>query len=99
RANQKRGTMEIDIKEAKNGSYKDKMNSHSFHEKEAKMMISLLAYNLANWLRTLCIPKDRKDMQIATIPTRISKVACRIVQSGRSIYFKMSSSFVYQKFF
>jgi len=38
-------------------------------------------------------------MQIQTIRTRIIKVASRLVRSARSLYFKLSSSFVYQKFF
>jgi len=98
-AYQKRGTMENYIKEAKNGFYFDQMNSHSFQVNEAKMMLSLLAYNLINWLRTLCFPAHQKKMQIQTIRNRIIKVASKIVNSGRSFYFKLSSSFVYQDFF
>jgi hypothetical protein len=96
---QKRGTMENYIKEAKNGFGLDKMNSHSFQVNEVKMMLSLLAYNLTNWLRTLCFPKGQKQLQIETIRTRIIKVACKLVKSGRSLYFKLASSFVYQEFF
>jgi len=96
---QKRGTMENYIKEAKNGFWLDKMNSHSFQVNEVKMMLSLLAYNLTNWLRTLCFPKEQKNIQIDTIRTRIIKVASKLVKSGRSLYFKLSSSFVYQEFF
>src|SRR5699024_7535797 len=96
---QKRGTMENYIKEAKNGFFLDQMNSSSFQVNEAKMLISLLAYNLINWLRTLCFPEQQKSMQIQTIRTRIIKVASRLVKSGRSFYFKLASSFVYQKFF
>jgi hypothetical protein len=96
---QKRGTMENYIKEAKNGFGFDKMNSHSYQVNEVKMMLSLLAYNLTNWLRTLCFPEEQKNMQIETIRTRIIKVASKLVKSGRSIYFKIASSFVYQEFF
>lgn len=96
---QKRGTMENYIKEAKNGFGFDKMNSHSYQVNEVKMMLSLLAYNLTNWLRTLCFPDGQKTMQIDTIRTRIIKVACKLVKSGRSLYFKLASSFVYQDFF
>lgn len=99
RSYQKRGTMENYIKEAKNGFYLDKMNSHSFQVNEVKMMLSLLAHNLTNWLRTLCFPEKQTSMQIETIRTRIIKVASKLVKSGRSFYFKLSSSFVYQKFF
>ncbi|WP_264807320.1 transposase, partial [Cytobacillus sp. NCCP-133] len=96
---QKRGTMENYIKEAKNGFAFDKMNSHSYQVNEVKMMMSLLAYNLTNWLLTLCFPEGQKTMQIDTIRTRIIKVASKLVKSGRSLYFKLASSFVYQEFF
>ncbi len=96
---QKRGTMENYIKEAKNGFGFDKMNSHSYQVNEVKMMLSLLAYNLTKPLRTLCFPKEQKAMQIDTIRTRIIKVASKLVKSGRSLYFKLASSFVYQEFF
>lgn len=96
---QKRGTMENYIKETKNGFGFDKMNSHSYQVNEVKMMLSLLAYNLTNWLRTLCFPEGQKTMQIDTIRTRIIKVASKVVKSGRSLYFKLASSFVYQEFF
>lgn len=96
---QKRGTMENYIKEAKNGFYLDRMSSHSFATNEVRMMLSLLAYNLTNWLRTLCFPDGHKNMQIQTIRTKVVKAASKLVKSGRSLYFKLSSSFVYQSFF
>ena len=99
RAYQKRGTMENYIKEVKNGFKFDQMNRHSFQVNEVKMMLSLLAYNLTNWLRTLAFPPEQKMMQIETIRTRIIKVASKVVKSGRSLHFKLSSSFVYQEFF
>lgn len=91
--------MENYIKEAKNGFGFDKMNSHAFQMNEAKMMLSLLAYNLTNWLRTLCFPEGQQTMQIKTIWTKIIKVASKLEKSGRSFYFKLSSIFVYKKFF
>ena len=94
-----RGTMENFIKEAKDGFGFDQMKSHDFIVNEARMMISLLAYNFTNWLRTLSFPKRQKGIQIQTIRTCLIKVASKLVRSGRSLYFKMSSSFVYERFF
>lgn len=99
RSYQKRGTMENYIKEAKNGFFLDRMSSHSFENNAVRMMLSLLAYNLTNWLRTLCFPEEKKTMQIQTIRTKIIKVASKVVKSGRSFYFKLASSFVYPAFF
>lgn len=99
RAYQRRGTMENFIKESKNGFYFDRMCSHPFLINEVRMMLSLLAYNLTNWMRTLCFPKGQKTMQIDSIRTRLIKVASKVVKSGRSLCFKLSSRFVYQNFF
>ena len=96
---QKRGTMENFIKEAKDGFGFDQMKSHDFIVNEARMMLSLLAYNLTNWLRTLTFPPTTKGIQIQTIRTRLIKVASKLVKSGRSFHFKLSSSFVYTRFF
>lgn len=95
----KRGAMENFIKEAKEGFGLDRMKSHQFIVNEARMMISLLAYNLTNWLRTLSFPPTAKGIQIQTIRTRLIKVASKLVKSGRSLHFKLSSSFVYTRFF
>ena len=96
---QKRGTMENFIKEAKDGFGFDQMKSHDYIVNEARMMISLLAYNLTNWLRTLSFPPTAKGIQIQTIRTRLIKVASKLVKSGRSLHIKLSSSFVYTRFF
>src|SRR5699024_10416034 len=84
---QKRGTMENYIKEAKNGFSFDAMCSHDFLTNEVRMMLSLWAYNVTNWLRTLCFPPGNQNMQIQTIRSRIIKFASKLVKSGRSLHF------------
>ncbi|MEB7772168.1 IS1380 family transposase [Kurthia gibsonii] len=96
---QKRGAMENFIKEAKEGFGFNQMKSHDFKRNEARMMISLLAYNFTNWLRTLTFPAKQKGLQIQTIRTRLIKVASKLVKSSRYLHFKLASSFVYAHFF
>src|SRR5699024_12108278 len=91
--------MENYIKEAKNGFSFDAMCSHDFLTNEVRMMLSLLAYNLTNWLRTLCFPHGHQTMQIQTIRTSMVKVASKLVKSGRSLHFKLAFSFVFGSFF
>src|SRR5699024_6272462 len=50
----KRGTMENYIKEAKKSFFFDKTDSPEFTENHARMMVSVLAYNLFNFLKTCC---------------------------------------------
>ena len=94
-----RGTMEIYIKEAKNSFFFDKTDSPRFIENEARMMISLLAYNLVNFLRTLCFEPKSKGLQVDTIRFRLFKVAGKLVSTARQMYLKLSSSHVYQREF
>lgn len=95
----KRGAMENYIKEAKNSFFFDKTDSPRFIENEARMMISLLAYNLVNFLRTLCFEPKSKGLQVDTIRFRLFKVAGKLVSTARQMYLKLSSSHVYQREF
>ncbi len=95
----KRGTMENYIKEAKNSFFFDKTDSPEFLENEARMMISLLAYNVVNFLRTVCFEPKSKGLQVNTIRLRLFKVAGKLVNKARQIYLKLSSSHVYQREF
>ena len=79
----KRGTMENYIKEAKNSFFFDKTDSPEFLENEARMMISLLAYNLVNFLRTLCFEPKSKGLQVNTTRLRLFKVAGKLVNTAR----------------
>ena len=95
----KRGTMENYIKEAKNSFFFDKTDSPRFIENEARMMISLLAYHLVNFLRTLCFEPKSKGLQVDTIRFRLFKVAGKLVSTARQMYLKLSISHVYQREF
>lgn len=95
----KRGTMENYIKEAKNSFFFDKTDSPRFIENEALMMISLLAYNLVNFLRTLCFEPKSKGLQVDTIRFRLFKVAGKLVSTARQMYLKLSISHVYPREF
>ena len=95
----KRGTMENFIKEAKNGFYFDKTDSPSFLENHARMMVSLLAYNIVNFMRTLCFTSGAASMQVDTIRLRLFKVAGKLVRTGRRLLLKLSSHHVHQELF
>lgn len=60
------------------------------------MMISVLAYNLVNFLKTCCFDKKWKGLQVNTIRLRLFKVAGKIVSTARQMYLKLSSSHVHQ---
>ncbi|HBI3838976.1 TPA: IS1380-like element IS1678 family transposase, partial [Enterococcus faecium] len=78
----KRGTMENFIKEAKAGFYFDKTDSPRFLENHVRMMLSLIAYNLVNFLRTIGFEEVQKGMTIHSIRLKFLKVAGKLVQTG-----------------
>ncbi|MDN5323958.1 MAG: hypothetical protein PWQ67_2412 [Clostridia bacterium] len=94
-----RGTMENFIKEGKNGFAFDNMSSNEFLVNANKLQQLVLAYNLNNWFRRLCLPEKMKASRIETIRLKLFKIAGKIINTGRYIKFKLSSSYLYQKNF
>lgn len=92
----KRGTMENYIKEAKNGFFFDKTDSPTFIENYARMMLSVIAYNLINCLKNIAFDSKQTGMTIQTIRLKFFKVAGKLVKTARKIHLKLSSYHVYQ---
>lgn len=92
----KRGIMENFIKEAKLGFYFDKTDSPRFLENHVRMMISVLVYNLVNFLKTIGFEQVNRGMTIHSIRLTLLKVAGKLVKTGRQVYLKLSSYHVYQ---
>ena len=59
----------------------------------------LLAYNLANFLRTLTLPEAVKQWSLTTLRERLVKIGAKIVRHGRSIIFQMAEVMVSRDLF
>jgi hypothetical protein len=55
-----------------------------------RLQLHALAYNLANFLRTLALPEAVKHWSLTTLRERLVKIGARIVRHGRSIAFQMA---------
>lgn len=93
-----RGKMENYIKEAKAGFYFDKTDSSSFVANHARMILSLLAYNLVSFLKQL-LPAAQVGLSVDTLRLRLFKISGKVVHSGRKIQLKLSSHHVYRNLF
>lgn len=82
---EKQGTMENFIKEAKPRFFFDKTDSPRFVENHTKMMISVLAYNLVKYLKTIVFKKIDSGMTIQTIRLNFLKIVGKIVQTANSL--------------
>ena len=90
-----RGRMENFIKESKNEFGFATMSSHSMLVNANRLQICMLAYNLFNWFRRLCLPEKMKRFCADTIRLKLLKIAGKLVKSARTITFKLCSSCPY----
>jgi hypothetical protein len=49
---------------------------------------SALAYNLANFLRTLALPHEVEHRSLTTLREKLVKIGARIVRHGRDVVFR-----------
>src|ERR1700722_7704880 len=85
-----RGTAEQHIKEGKNAVTWTRLSCHRFAANAVRLQLHALAYNLANFLRTLALPGAVKHWSLTTLRDRLVKIGARIVRHGRSIWFQMA---------
>lgn len=95
----KRGEMENFIKEAKHDFAIDTLSHHHFMTNANRMMQRLLAYNLHNLMRRLCMSSHDRKTHMCTIRTKLIKVAGKLTRSARYQIFKLCSGYPYQRFF
>ena len=85
-----RGTAEQHIKEGKNAVTWTRLSCHSFKANAVRLQLHALAYNLANFLRTLALPEQVKQWSITTLRDKLVKIGAKVVRHGRSVIFQMA---------
>jgi hypothetical protein len=89
-----RGTAEQHIREGKNAVTWTRLSCHSFKANAVRLQLHALAYNLANFLRTLALPVEVEQWSMTTLRDRLVKIGAKIVRHGRSITFQMAEAMV-----
>ena len=49
-----------------------------------------LAYNLANFMRTLALPEEVEHWSLTTLREKLVKIGARIVRHGRDVVFQLA---------
>jgi hypothetical protein len=89
-----RGTAEQHIKEGKNAIIWTRLSCRRFAANAVRLQLHALAYNLANFLRTLTLPDAVSHWSMTTLRDRLVKIGAKIVRHGRSITFQMAEVMV-----
>lgn len=89
-----RGTAEQHIKEGKNAIAWTRLSCRRFAANAVRLQLHALAYNLANFLRTLTLPDAVSHWSMTTLRDRLVRIGAKIVRHGRSITFQMAEVMV-----
>jgi Transposase DDE domain group 1 len=85
-----RGTAEQWIREGKYALRWTRLSCHAFRHNAVRLQLHALAYNLANFLRTLALPKAIEQWSLTTLREKLVKIGARIVRHGRYVVFQLA---------
>jgi hypothetical protein len=87
-----RGTAEQHIKEGKHALKWTRLSCMKFAANAVRLQLHALAYNLANFLRTLATPKEIETWSLTSLRERLIKTGTRLVRHGRYAIFQMAAA-------
>ena len=85
-----RGTAEQWIKEGKYALKWTRLSCRRFADNAVRLQLFALAYNLANFLRRLVLPRRVKHWSLTTLREKLIKTGARIVRHARYVTFQMA---------
>ncbi len=94
-----RGTAEQWIKEGKNAIKWTRLSCRKFRNNEVRLQLHALAYNLANFMRTLALPKEVEHWSLTTLREKLVKIGAKVVRHGRYVTFQLAEVAVPRELF
>jgi len=85
-----RATAEQHIKEGKNALRWTRLSCRAFRHNAVRLQLHALAYNLANFMRTLALPEEVEHWSLTTLREKLVKIGARIVRHGRYVVFQLA---------
>ena len=85
-----RGTAEQYIKEGKNAIKWTRLSCRGFRNNEVRLQLHTLAYNLANFMRTLALPMEVEHWSLTTLREKLVKIGAKVVRHGRYVTFQLA---------
>ena len=94
-----RGTAEQWIKEGKYALNWTRLSCHRFVANRVRLSLFILAYNLGNFLRRLCLPKAVRHWSLRSVQVKLIKMGGRLVRHARRLIFQLSEVSVPRRLF
>jgi Transposase DDE domain group 1 len=95
----KRGTAEQWIKEGKQATHWTRLSCHRFRANEARLQLSLLAYNLGNLWRRLVLPKKIDAWSLTSLQQRLVKTGGRPIKHARYYWLLLAEGHLHRRLF
>ncbi len=94
-----RGKAEQCIKEDKNAIKWTRLSCLKFRNNAVRLQLHALAYNLANFMRTLALPKEVEHWSLTTLREKLVKIGAKVVSHGRYVTFQLAEVAVRRELF
>ena len=85
-----RGTAEQWIKEGKNAVKWTRLSCRTMKANAVRLQLHALAYNLANFLRTLALPDEMASWSMTTLRDKVVKIGAKVISHARYTIFQMA---------
>jgi hypothetical protein len=94
-----RGKAEQYIKEGKYAIKWTRLSCGKFRNNEVRLQLHALAYNLANFMRTLALPEEVEHWSLTTLREKLVKIGAKVVSHGRYVTFQLAEVAVPRELF
>jgi hypothetical protein len=71
-----------------------RLSCHAFRHNAVRLQLHALAYNLANFLRSLALPDDVAHWSLPTLREKLVKIGARIVRHGFRVVLQLAGAAV-----
>jgi hypothetical protein len=85
-----RGTAEQWIKEGKNAVRWTRLSCRSMTANAVRLQLHALAYNMANFFRTLVLPDEIERWSLTTLREKVVKIGAKVIAHARYTVFQMA---------
>ena len=85
-----RGTAEQWIREGKNAIRWTRLSCRSMQANAVRLQLHALAYNLANFFRTLVLPEEVERWSLTTLREKVVKIGAKVIAHARYTVFQMA---------
>src|ERR687894_675196 len=85
-----RGTAEQWIREGKSAMKWTRLSCRSMVANAVRLQLHALAYNLANFLRTLALPSEVERWSLTSLREKVVKIGAKVIAHARSTVFQMA---------